>query len=163
MSVQKIIKEISKQIFYKDIDRLKKMKSNLIEENRKLGGEPHGFLFAGEFYTDFPQGVNRAGKREALQAELHETMQDYLFDIKKVQMDQLKVEQGLSMILIGCSNWQDVRDALPDSLAEMINETKNLPRTRQEAFNIINNERAKRQFAKIRPLIDIYLMSRLMM
>ncbi|QWY83508.1 hypothetical protein [Rhizobium phage RHph_X2_28B] len=162
MSIKLIIGELSRDIFYKDKARLEKMLEVIFDKQVELGGSSNGFVYGSEFYTKYTK-IDRKRPRDVLRPELHEQMRDYLFDLRKIQEDKQKIEQGLSAILVGCSTWQQVRDALPNDLARQFTQTRDLPRIQAEGFNLVNHARVQRQFKKTKDLIDIYLISRLMM
>ena len=159
---KKIIDALARALFKKENDRLKAFTLKIIKENRQLGGSSDGFIYAGIYYSDLPDNMKSKGKRGSLDPSLIPQMEDYLKDDFQTNFDKVRIEQALSLILNDARSWQDVRDALPNGLAEMLDETKSLQRTRPEAYTLEGNERAQRQYAKLQPLIQIYLASRLM-
>lgn len=163
MSVQSpIIKQVVDYILQHDKDRLRNQLNNINRENIKLGGMHYGFVYGGEFYTSLPAKERLKAVRIALDESLNAQMHDYVVTKKIIEQDKIRIEQTLHALLIGCITWQDVRDALPNGIAEILPETKDLPRTREEAFNLVGNERAKRQYERNSALIAKYLMARFM-
>lgn len=162
MSTKKIIDALVGVLFKKENDRLRAFTLKLVKENYRLGGATDGFIYAGTYYSDLPDSMKSKGKRGSLHHSLEPQMVEYLKDETITNFDKVRIEQALALVLRDARSWQDVRDALPNGLAEMLMETKSLPRTRPEAYTLIGNERAERQYAKIEPLIQIYLASRLM-
>ncbi|QEP29854.1 hypothetical protein HYP99_gp056 [Sinorhizobium phage ort11] len=163
MSIHQLSKQLTEFIFQIDEKRLEQQLETIKSEDNKLGGLWYGFTYGGEMYTHLAPKQRRNVQFRELDPSLHPKMQDYLLTKKIMDLDRIKVTQTLSAILIGCTNWQDVRDSLPEGIIEFIPQVKDLPRTREEAFNIVNNERAKRQYEKNSAIIAKYLMARYML
>lgn len=163
MSLQSIILHISNYLFSKDQDRLKKQMVQLVKRNHECGGSPDGFIFDGFYYSNLDPRLRKKGQKGSLDPSLYETVRAYKNELVRIKRDQELVNQGLSLVLLNCKTWQDVRDALPDEMAELVPELKSYSRTREEAFTILNNERAMRQYLELRPLMIIYLMARLVL
>lgn len=163
MSIQSLSPALADIIFQVDEQRLAEKLATIKTENIKLGGSFNGFTFNGEIYTELTPKQRRGMRFRELDPTLHADMRDYLATKKILEDDRIRVTQTFSAILIGCTSWQDVRDSLPEGLSEHISATKNLPRTREVAFNLAGNARAIRQFEKNSAIIAKYLMARYML
>lgn len=156
-----MITQVRKYLFGKDENRLAKRIIALVQENHRLGGARDGFIYEGVYYSDLITRAKSKGQRGSMMPELRTQMLDYLEDTKQVNQDRENVEQILSLVLLTCHTKQDVRDALPEELVPLIPFLQGYQRTREEGWNL-KTEREQRQYAKYRPLIDIYLVARLM-
>lgn len=132
-----------------------------LQNQEALGGEPlAGFLYQGKWYRHSSVGVGKFQKTQ-LHFSLNGDMNSYLSDEKITTNEQQIVHQAIFTILRHCYDLQDLRDSLPDCVADCFPELTRLGRTRDEAFTIADDERAKRQFAKVRPKIELYAATRL--
>ena len=59
--------------------------------------------------------------------------------LKLADREQMQIKQGIYSLLTGCQFDHDVRDALPEAIVCMFPELANIPRTRPEAYSILDN------------------------
>lgn len=152
-------------LFEGDSRRMDKALEELVSANDRLNNTPPsaGFMFNGEFYmranaTKAPMH----GERRVLHEDLWDQMMEYLKDVAALIMDVHMINQMTHRLVGKCQTEQDLRDALPDSMV-MLSDTLNaLPRTRPVAYTLEGDERAQRQFAKVKPLMDTYAATRLL-
>mgnify|MGYP003456900741 FL=1 len=83
-------------------------------------------------------------------------------DKREVEFDRLRVKQALAILLKGCRTAQDLRDALPNQLAEMIDQIKPIARSRPEGFTIMDDPRKYKQYQMLREKIEFYTVTRLL-
>ena len=172
--VMKLIDKIAHELFEhedkffrKNITRLVKA-NDLIRAEQGLGGPQHGFIFDGEAYRDLTQDVfNRT--LPGLDMSLDKDMETVVAMARQHSTDRLKINQAHFKILNGCeihSNGlydQDIRDGLSDSVGAILgNHITALPRTREEAWPLEGKE-LERYREDIRPLIDTYCATRLIL
>jgi hypothetical protein len=154
--------QIIDKLFAAETRRLQNWIDKISIQNQEVhGGDPlAGFLHQGKWYRHSSIGVGKFEK-VPLALCLHGEMNSYLSDERITQNEQQLVRQGVLSIIRECHQLQELRDALPDCLADCFPELQALSRTREEAYTIEHDERAKRQFAKIRPKIELYATTRL--
>ncbi len=158
--LQNNLNYIMERLFYAEHKRLKNQLSQLVKENTLAGGSSDGFYFRGIFYSDLSNYKALVKTTIALsvipQAEVH------YGDEKKISIDKTRIRQALALVLSNCYTHQDIRDAIPNSLASMIDDLKNLPRLNEEAFTLKNDPRMYNQYMKVKPLIEFYVTARLL-
>lgn len=163
--VNQNVKLIIERLFRSEIDRLNKISESIIIKNHILTS--NGYFFYQDVYyiseTAHRTIKKHAGKKHAgrLANSLIPTMESYLKDKRKVDYDIGRVTQAISMVLLLCKNLQDMRDTLPNCMVDLIPEISQLPRTREEGFNLLDVPRKYKQYMKIKPLIEFYSTVRL--
>jgi hypothetical protein len=120
-------------------------------------------LKGGVSYTTFlHQGVTfrpsnaTSARRASLPEHCWDDIDLHIKDKEAVDWDSKAFWQMLYNLLHSCSSWQEVRDALPDFIVEMVPNIKDLPRQDQEAWTL-TDERTKRQWAKVREKMEFYV------
>lgn len=89
-------------------------------------------------------------------------MMQHTKDKKEVEFDRLRVKQALALLLKDVRTAQDLRDALPNQLAEMIDQIKGMERSRPEGFTLMTDPRKIKQYQKLREKIEFYTAARLL-
>jgi hypothetical protein len=160
---QKVINELIRRLFEADSKRLQKWVDKLDGENRKAheNNELLGFVYLGRYYRpSHVQGADPSGAR-LLHGSLTGQAEAYLRDESMVDSHKAFVRQGLVLLLEPCTTNQEMRDALPEGVVQLAPELKTLTRQSDECWTLEDNPRAKRQFEKVRLMIDTYAMARL--
>ena len=88
-------------------------------------------------------------------------MEAHAKDKAEVEFDRLRVKQALSLLLKDVRTAQDLRDALPNQLVEMIDQIKDMKRSRPEGFTLMTDSRKIKQYQKLREKIEFYTAARL--
>lgn len=158
-----IIKRIMSNLFSAEERRLKEVLNGLVELNKsRYPDRPHdGFTFQGKPYD--PSNLI-AGRRVRvpLHVSLAPRMEQFLADHEQVWSDRHYISQLLFILLVPCTNLQDIRDALPNCISDTLPELKTYQRSRPEAYTIRDNIRSFRQYTKVVPRIEFYSTARLM-
>ena len=161
--INQIIDGLIVALFEHENKRLKKRELELVSENRKVTAERYdGFFYQGQFYTDLDIAFAPKGIKTSLHPSLVPSMEQFMKDKREVEFDRLRVKQALALILKGCRTAQDLRDALPNQLAEMIDQIKSMPRSRPEGFTIMDDPRKFKQYQTLKEKIDFYTATRLL-
>lgn len=157
----KLTDQIIGELLKAEYRRLHTWIDKLIQKNQEYYPQTYGFLFNGFRHKQ----SNVTGQLPRF-PELHPDLWDegYKFhkDHMTIKQETAFIRQGLVSILEDCKDNQDIRDALPDCIVEMIEPLRALPRTREEAFTIKDKPRQLKQWQKIRSNIDVYVSARLM-
>lgn len=154
-----------KHLFAAEIRRLDGMLIELGKSNdRAIDGQPSaGFMYKGDYFlrADY-KNPPAHGERKVLVPDLWDQMGKYQEETSKLLMDIHKINQMTFRLVKGCNTAQDIRDALPECLVNVSAEMRQLPRTNQEGWTILGDERAVRQFEKVKPLMEFYSATSLM-
>lgn len=161
--INEIIKALTNALFKAETKRLKKRELELVGENRSLFSEQYnGFFYQGQFYTDLDRSLASKGIKTSLHPSLVPSMERHIKDKKEVEFDRLRVKQALALLLKDVRTAQDLRDALPNRLAEMIDQIKGMERSRPEGFTLMTDPRKIKQYQKLRENIEFYTAARLL-
>ena len=162
----RLIMGLGAHLFAAENRRLTRREQEFICENARLGGSKDGFLYHGQFFSGLDAKIRSKGEKGSLHPSLSDEVEAHIRDRKNVQFERALVKQTLVILLQNCRTGQDVYDALPNALHEalfvLVPEYRGLSRTRPEAWTIEDNERAKRQYAKLREKIEFYSVSKLL-
>ncbi len=159
------ISEMLSTVFLPEYRRLGNWIDRLCTQNREAYNDPEllGFIYDGKVYKPVAtEEANHMIKRRGLHGTLAENMEAYLKDLSVLMEDKAFISQSLFKLLDPCENDQDVRDALPNCLADTLPRLQGIARGRPEAWTIVDNERAMRQYKKILPRIEMYASARLL-
>ena len=161
--INEIIRALTDVLFSAEIKRLRKRELDLVAENRSLPPEHYdGFFYQGQFYTDLDRSLAAKGIKASLHPSLVPSMERHTKDKKEVEFDRLRVKQALALLLKDVRTAQDLRDALPNQLAEMIDQIKGMERSRPEGFTLMTDPRKIKQYQKLREKIEFYTAARLL-
>ena len=161
--INQIIRALTDALFSAEIKRLRKKELELVAENRSLSSEHYGgFFYQGQFYTDLDRSLAAKGIKASLHPSLVPSMMQHTKDKKEVEFDRLRVKQALALLLKDVRTVQDLRDALPNQLAEMIDQIKGMERSRPEGFTLMTDSRKIKQYQKLREKIEFYTAARLL-
>jgi hypothetical protein len=160
------IRELTLEIFKSETRRLAKREISFVTENASLGGPADGFYFRGRLFSDLAPHLRAKGQKGNLHTSLISAVHEYLQDEKTTLFDKGRVQQALVVILKDCKSAQDVFDAVPNTLHEAVRsllpETRDLTRTREEAWTVLDNPRAYQQYLKLREKIEFYNIAKLL-
>ena len=161
--INQIIDALIVGLFRAENSRLKKRELEMVSENRKISAEHYdGFFYQGQYYTDLDRALAAKGLKSGLHPSLVPQMERHMKDKREVEFDRLRVKQALAILLKGCRTAQDLRDALPNQLAEMIDQIKPIARSRPEGFTIMDDPRKYKQYQMLREKIEFYTVTRLL-
>jgi hypothetical protein len=165
LKVHDMINEILAKIFEPEYRRLATWIDRLCRQNREAHGDPElmGFIYNGKIYKPLEcKDPDHVISRRGLHHTLTSDMDTYLMDLAVLTRDKSFISQGLFSIMDPCEDLQDVRDTLPECLKDTLDCISGLQRgVRPEAFTVDTNPRAKRQYEKILPRIEMYAVARL--
>jgi len=160
-----LIQKFLVDLFVAEKRRLDKSIADLIRANNEAKGvQSAGFLYYGDYYTaegfmTMP-GAGNAGK-ENLHDSLNKKMEWHIKSAQTVAHDERLIGQIIFKLLGPCETLQDMRDTLPDCLAEMIPALKNLPRINDVGYSLREDVRGEAQLTQWLPKIEFYAAARL--
>ena len=153
---------ILKAVFEKEEAQLTKREHALIAKNAELSGPSDGFRHMGIIYTLLTGTARRMGSYGSLDRSLLPTMETLLAERQTIEGDKDRIRQALAMVLKDCRSHQDMRDALPNAVKDLILECRSLERARGEGFTLADNPRSYTQYMKLREKIEFYVSTRLL-
>lgn len=158
-----MINTLVDNLFRTEFRRLEKRELELVKENKLLsGGRQDGFFYRGILYSDLCKTIAYKGNKANVHPLLVPAMEKHVEDRKQVEFDRLLVKQTLALLFNSVRSLQDLRDALPNQLVEMIDPIKDLKRTRPEGYNLMAEPRKAKQYKKFREKIEFYTATRLL-
>ena len=168
-----ILDKIITILFEPEARRIDKLVSRLNELNHRAKGKPcYGFMHMGEVYVpsehiDSFRAVH--GRRGASQAvptlaiTLMDEARDFLAEVNKVKSDKDLIRQVLFKLIFQAGSKQEIRDALPECIVQLLPELKNYNRQQNDPAYLIRSDwRAVRDYEKALPKIELYAMTRLL-
>lgn len=124
-------------LLQRDETKLNAEMTELVQQNVVLGGSLYGYLYAGQFFTPYTlsKGFN---DKHPIHKSLMPAAKEHAGKLDQLNKDRRRMSTGMMVVLRPCQNWQDIRDALPDGLKRIFSDTADLPRTRPEAYTILD-------------------------
>ena len=158
-----LLADLIENLFTPEYRRLDKEIERLDKSNREMKGlERWGFMHAGVVYVPKNSPYRQQGTSyPTLHFALCKQANAFIKDRQTVENDKQMIKQICHLLVHHCDNWQDVRDALPESLVELAPWLNDLGRTKEEAYTIRDDERAMRQYTQLLDKIDFYLATRM--
>jgi hypothetical protein len=153
---------ILKALFEREEAQLAKRELSILDRNAGLTGKTDGFRHLGIIYTQLTGAARPRGDYGRLHSSLAPEMDSIVEDRKLINFERDRIRQALAMVLDGCENLQDMRDALPNALKDFCAGLGQLERTRPEAFTLAENPRSYTQYMKLREKIEFYVATRLL-
>ena len=159
--VYTLTQALMKRMFEGEQKRLDKLKTAFAKRNREMMPEAtDGFIYRMTFFSAKPDDPNVKHSHYTADPNLVNELNCFFLEVTKLEQDMNKVRQGLSLVLRECNTPQDIRDALPNSMADILDQTKRLPRTRPEAYTLEGKPIQQQQYKPMRDLMDLYMMTR---
>lgn len=150
------------KLFEAEEKHLQDRELDMVSRNIALGGTPDGFRHMGKIYSHLTGRSRVMGQYGPLKPALVREMSSISTDRIVLDADKDRIKQALNLVLKDTVTLQDMRDALPNCLKDVVPELKDLERTRSEAFTLADNPRAYNQYNKIKDKIDYYAAARLL-
>ena len=138
--------------------RLDAIVTELDAANRELRGHTvMGFIHNGQVYVPKAAKVRQSkGCYPALSFTLSNQAAVWVADMNQVEEDKQFIRQILWLVTKDCESMAAVRDALPESIVELVPSMVNMPRTNEDGYTVKHDERLYAQYLKIRDKIDVY-------
>lgn len=124
-----------------------------IDAIARKGSVFSAFLHKGQTFR--PSFAPAGARRSALPEHCWDDMELFLQDKTQLDWDSKAFWQVLFSLIHECTSLQEVRDALPDFVVELVPELAPLPRIEQEAFTL-SDPRVSRQFQTQRERMELY-------
>lgn len=150
------------EIFSGEQNSLDKQLMYLVVENQAMGGTMNAFTTTDGISAVVPHSTLRGVKIAPLHMSLMSMYDRYKTRSTKLKKDMKKIRHALSMVLSKCTHEQDIRDIIPDVIANKVPELKGIPRHREEGFILIDRPSLLKQFNDSMEIAFFYQANRLM-
>lgn len=161
--LQQTIDVLMETLFRAEHNRFNRLYMELVSKNAAMGGPKDGFYFRGDFYHNMGKGIpTKDIDRGNLHNSLIPEMERLKLEEKQFEFEKARVRAGLIILIQDCQSIQDVRDAVPNCLASLVPDLSRKERERPEAYTLQHNDVRKKQYLKIRPLIEFYSITKLL-
>jgi len=165
--IRSFIDTLVDQITVTTSERLDAELTDICEKNyafassQGMSGALYSFTYAGIRYVrpSYQDYDKETRYTYSLNRTLYPMAQEYVSNLGVYLKDKKKLNQGLTLVLNGCRTKQDIRDALPDFTRKLFSDIVDLPRTRPEAWTLVDKPLLKQQFELIKELMSIHLTS----
>lgn len=135
-----IINNLKLFLFKQEDERLSKQLEGLLELNAQHGGNRHGFLHNGKFYSNHNPRLHRSMEKVRISFPLIQQANEYINEVTRRDDDERVLSMAIAVLFpTGRMDYQDIRDSLPDMVRDFMPQVAELRRTRPEAFHIIND------------------------
>lgn len=151
-----------KLLFEREEEQLNRRALKMIPRNIALGGSTDGFRHMGVIYSELSGSMRKQGKYPPVDRSLTGELDAILAERKTIEYEKDRIRQAFTLVLRDCRTFQDMRDALPNCVKDLIPECRHLDRTREEAFTLADNPRSYTQYMQLREKIEFYVASRLL-
>ena len=160
--MHEIIDQIIKTLFEPEQRRIQSWTDRLCKQNQEYHPQCQMFFWQGHFFRQSNiRGMIPKEKRKPLHSSLCDEADMLIKDRTIVEDDKAFVRQAIFRLLEPCQDTQDIRDALPECLVDIVRWQTSMVRTREAAFTIQNDPRALRDFEKMLPKIEVYTTARM--
>lgn len=161
-------------LFNPESKRLDAILDKIVQRQVELSGEQsYGITYLGSRHilARYEQSIRNIRSRDiktinklvpAPRRELNEAVGQYIADYNVILLDRKQISQILWKLTFQANNLQEIRDAFPDCISQLIPLFAAMPRFRAEPTYLIESDwRGVREYLKILPRIEFYAMTRL--
>jgi hypothetical protein len=157
-----LIEYIITTLLKKDYTRLDLILEGFLEQNYMLGGIKEGFLLEGKFHTLLPSKQQFVIEKRMLHPRLHGEVREYLAERRLIEVEAKTIQQGLSLLVKPCKSTQDLRDALPEDIVDLVPQFRSMTRQRPEAWCLEGSEFQKHQYGTVKEKLMFYITNQML-
>lgn len=159
--VQELANSLVEQVFSYEHGFIEEETKGLIIANQALGGTMNAFVFHGALHACVPQRTLRGIVVKPLHPSLEDRGERLLSRKTRVDRDHRRITNSLAVVTVKCRSRQDIRDALPETLVNLVPELSQIDRLREEGCLISDNQMLLKQFQDSVTLLLDYQANRL--
>lgn len=154
--------DIINGIFKPEKRRLAKLMDKIQDKHAELNGS-RAFILDGKPVFNGDAEAARNKYKKNLSSEFVDEARFIVKAQTKLNIDQQKITNLLSMVSTRCSSYADYRDALPDMVVELIGtpNIKGIPRTREAGYIFSSDPLKMKQFEILCSMIEHYLINQM--
>lgn len=143
-------------LFEPEMRRLDGIITDLDAANREIRKlDVMGFMHNGQAYLPKAARV-RPKQFPSLAFTLTNRAAEWITDQNAVLEDKQFIKQVLWLATKDCQTMGEVRDALPESIIELVPSMSNMRRNNEDGYTLKDDARLYGQYLKIRDKIDVY-------
>lgn len=157
-----LVTNILNYLFDAENNQLNSRQMALVPRHAALGRSQDGFRYQSSVYTHLSGQSKKMGTYDSLHPSLVPEMDLIVSERSTNQAERARIRQALFLALKDTSSFQDIRDALPNCLQDLVPVCRGLERTREEAYTLAHNPRAYYQYMQLREKIEFYVATRLL-
>ena len=120
----------------------------LILKNFTAGGNQFGYYFQGKRFSLLASRFLKGVPLNIVEPAVRQEAEDFDAASTKLEQDEKKLTNGLTVVLSRCSGFQDVRDVLPEPLVQVFQQLSSLTRTREEGWVLQEAPMLRTQYEK---------------
>lgn len=155
-NLYKFLESVVTTLFEPEERRLNSLVAALDKANRELKGHTtKGFIHAGEAFIPAGEKQARVGL-PSLSFSLSNKAAEFMGDRQTIVDDRKLVLQVLWLAAKDCGSIEDVRNALPETIVNLSNDLKAIPRSNEDGYTLKGNKRLYTQYLSMRDKIDVY-------
>lgn len=135
----------------------------LVRENQALGGTMNGYRYDGDLYTVTSYKDLRGIAIKDIHPSLAEKARVLVLRKERLKKDETKLRNALSTVLSKCQTLQEMRDVLPDVIANKINQFQSMERVQEMGHVLDTMPHLKTQFENAMDIALRYHAARLLL
>lgn len=157
-----LIQYILKTLFAAETRRLQRNIDRIHLLNQEVSKQQtDGFQFQGKFYR-WSQTAAGGSRGPTLHLSLWWEIQAHIADEEQIEQDRAEIQQTLFKLIEPCTNLQDVRDGIPDCIADVLPQEFAGMERMGSPIGALNHIRDIRQYNRVLPKIEFYAAARLL-
>lgn len=145
-----------------EIKRISKNVDSLIQQNSHLGGSAFAYIYQDKRYNKSNSFIPRDRDIKPIHKTLEEQADKLHKELAKVEFDQQKMKQSLSVVLSRCKNIQDVRDVLPETFVKNVPVFQGLDRQKEPGFLLDEFPALRIQYNKAIEISEYYMVNQIL-
>lgn len=149
-------------LFEHEEKHLRNRSDAILERHIAKGGSKDGFRHMGMIVTKLTGSSLPRGTFDRLHESLMPEMDTLRTEKKQLETDKALIQQTLALVLKDAHTPQDIRDALPNCVQDIIPICRGLQRSRPEGYTLLDNPRALSQYMRTRDRIEFHIGTRLL-
>lgn len=157
MAIPNMLETVLDCLFEPEGRRLQNMVKELDRQNREIKGHSvMGFMYNGQVFIPPGAKTKQTGGYPSLAFSLTNQAAAWWLDRQNVGEDKQFIKQVLWLVVKDCQTLRDFRDALPETIVDLIKGLSDMPREREDGYTIMDNDRLYGQYLTMRDKIDVY-------
>jgi len=162
MTVSEFITDLIEKLMRRSVSKNDEEIEKLHDKQSALTGNTD-FLVSGRFYSQLTGAALAHARKVPAHPSIFQDAFDAHTEKLALERDELILKQGLKTLLAPCTDYQDLRDALPDTVMQFLPDIADFPRTRPEAYTLIDMPMKLHSYESTTlRVIDHYLASRML-
>ena len=142
-------------------DTLDATLQSLLDRNAANGFSEYCYMHGGKFFSLYSMKALKGFEIGPIHPSLTDEAESLFLAREQLERDTKQIRQGLSTIANKCRSKQDIRDVLPEILAQIVPDFQSMPRLREEGFLLQDNPLLQAQYERTMDLAYKHQVDRL--